>query len=58
MAEHYQDGDELLALYREGIGSAEEFLVLVSFFFGEDYSIPRQGKLFSAINYRQSLNQI
>ncbi|EIJ78460.1 hypothetical protein PB1_01920 [Bacillus methanolicus PB1] len=54
MAEYYQDGDGLLALYRKGIGSAEEFLILVSSFFGEDRSIPGPGKLFSSIHFRQS----
>lgn len=58
IAEHYQDGDGLLALYREGIGSADEFLLLVSFYFGEDPSIPKPGNLFSAIHFRQTLNSV
>ncbi|WP_257959282.1 hypothetical protein [Bacillus sp. V3-13] len=56
MAEQYQDGDGVLALYREGISSVGELRVLVSFCFGEHDSIPIPGKLFSAIHFRQSLD--
>lgn len=56
MAEYYQEGDGLLALYREGIDSSGEFLILLTFFFRDHQAIPRAGKLLSAIISRQSVN--
>lgn len=54
MVDFYHDGDQLLALYRKGMNSAEEFHLLLSFLFGGHQKVPRKGKLFSAIRFRQS----
>lgn len=52
-ASEFQEGEGVLSFYRQGIRSDEEIQLLLSFFFGENASVPCKGRLFSMINIRQ-----
>lgn len=53
MALEFQEGDRLLAVYRQVINSKQEIHFLLTLYFEENGSIPRRGRLFSIINLRQ-----
>lgn len=51
LAKQVEEGEGLLPLYREGMGSVQEREFLVSWFLGED-KLPRTGALLSQMNLR------
>jgi transposase-like protein len=51
LANEYEDGDGILALYREGLHSRQEIELLLTFFLGST-SLPRKGSIISKMNLR------
>lgn len=54
LVESFHEGDGFLTLYRRGMNSEEEIRFLLHFYFTGE-SIPRIGRIFSAIFFRQTL---
>jgi hypothetical protein len=51
LASEHENGDGILALYREGLNSQQEKELLLTFFLGGT-SLPRKGSILSKINLR------